>query len=171
MPNSCFNPNDLIVPMFDTNAKTMQLAFHIHPGQRRLLEYLANSKHLPFRDIDDVSRWCICWGSHCLLGPPPNTFALIEAKLNVIQDERLQEQRDCISVSVEKYVAQGQIEAACRLVTVSYQNYLQIPSVYWRTTWLETLEPAIELLHKHGIDLRVRLNRLSGSVNSKAESI
>jgi len=154
VPSSCFYPDDLIVPSFDTTAKTVHLAFHIHPGQHRILEYLAKSDALPFRDIDDVGRWCLCWGLHCLLGPLPSTFALVEAKMEILQDERLEEQRDCITVSVEKYITRGNRDAARRLVTISSEHYLRIPIDYWRKRWLASLNPAIDILAKHGIFIR-----------------
>ena len=57
MPNTCFDPSDLIIPAFDANAKTVEIIVDIHPGQERLLDYVATCDWLPFRERDALVRW------------------------------------------------------------------------------------------------------------------
>jgi len=157
MPNTCFDPSDLIIPAFDANAKTVEIIVDIHPGQERLLDYVATCDWLPFRERDALVRWCICWGVYTLLGPLPSTFALIEAKMNVLQDERFERQKDCLAESTSKYLAGGDVDGARRLVTLSYEEYSRIPNQYWRARWLSTVEPAIDLLRQRGVNINLRL--------------
>ena len=112
MPSTCFDPSDLIIPAFDTNSKTVEITVDIHPGQARMLEYFASAERLSFRDRENVVRWCIAWGMHTLDGPLPSSFSLVEAKMNVLYDERFQRQKDCLADSVQKYLAAGEKENA-----------------------------------------------------------
>ena len=155
MPSSCIDPSDLVIPAFDSYAKTLHLTIDIHPGQARMLDHFASCDWLPFRERDALVRWCICWGVYTLLGPLPSTFALIEAKMNVLQDERFERQKDCAADSVQKWLAAGNIEAARKLVMLSYEEYRRIPTEYWRTRWLSTLEPAVDLLRQCGVNLKL----------------
>ena len=154
MPNTCFDPSDLIIPAFDANAKTVEIIVDIHPGQERLLDYVATCDWLPFRERAELVRWCICWGVYTLLGPLPSTFALIEAKMNVLQDERFEHQKDCLAESTEKYLATGNVDGARRLVTLSHEEYSRIPNEYWRRKWLSTLDGPIEMLKRRGINIK-----------------
>jgi hypothetical protein len=158
MPNTCFDPSDLIIPAFDTNAKTSELVVHVHPGQVRILDYLTASDHLPFRDRDDVIRWCICFSSHTLLDCLPNPFALCEAKMNILQDERFERQKDCLADSVQKYLAAGENENARRVVDTAAEDYRRIQNPYWRSRWLSTLDSAIQMLQQHGIHTKATMS-------------
>jgi hypothetical protein len=157
MPNTCFDPSDLIIPAFDTNAKTSELIVHVHPGQIRILSHLTASDHIPFRDRDDVIRWCICFGSYSLVDSLPSSFALCEAKMNILQDERFERQKDCLGDSVQKYLAAGQKENAHRLVDTTFEEYRRISNPYWRSRWLSTLEAPIEMLERHGIHITPKI--------------
>jgi hypothetical protein len=46
--------SDLVIPSYDTNAKTVELATEIHPGQATILDSLVDCEHLPFRNRADV---------------------------------------------------------------------------------------------------------------------
>jgi hypothetical protein len=144
MPNTCFDPGDLIVPAHDPNAKTILLTVELHPGQVRMLEYILNCDRFPFRQQPQVVRWAVCWALHTLLAALPNSFGLIEAKMNILQDENFERQKDCLGESVQKYIADGNIEGARRLVIQSQEDYQQIYNEYWRAKWLSTLAPAVE---------------------------
>ena len=80
----------------------------------------------------------------------PSGFGLIEAKMNVLQDENFERQKGCLSVSVQKYLAVGNVETAKRLIVQSYEEYQKISNEYWRIKWLSTLETAIEMLVQQG---------------------
>jgi hypothetical protein len=157
LPNNHFDPADWIIPAFDADAKTLHLNLNVHPGQVRILDYLTACDHLPFRNRDDVIRWCIAYGGHTLLGPLPSTFALIEAKTNILHDERFQAQKDCLAESVQKYLARGENDLARRIVTITFEDYSQIGVKYWRNLWLSTLQSAIEMLEQRGIRVPVVL--------------
>ena len=88
MPNTCINDSDLIVPAFDASAKTSQVILNIHPGQVRILDDLAASGLLRFVDREDAARFAICYGAHALLIAVPNNYALLEAKMDILQDEK-----------------------------------------------------------------------------------
>src|SRR5438132_754636 len=83
-------------------------------------------------------------------------FTLVEAKMNILQAERFERQKDCAADSVQKWLAAGNIEAARKLVMLSYEEYRRIPTEYWRTRWLSTLEPAVDLLRQRGVNLNLR---------------
>jgi hypothetical protein len=151
MSNVCFDLSDLIVPAFDANAKTRAVNVDIHPGQVELLDYFAGSTQLGFGNRENVIRWSIAWGTHTLLAPLPRGFALLEAKINILHYERFQRQKDCLGISVQKYLSAGQKENARQLIAFAYEEYSRIPYTYWRRLWLSTLEPAIAMLQKHGI--------------------
>src|SRR5437667_11152802 len=95
MPSSCFDPSDLVIPAFDSYAKTLHLTIDIHPGQARMLDHFASCDWLPFRERDALVRWWICGGVEPLLGPHPSTFALVEANVNVQQAGRFEREQDC----------------------------------------------------------------------------
>src|SRR5947209_13362853 len=139
MPSSCFDPSDLIIPAFDTSASTAHIGLDVHPGQLRILNYLAGSNLLPFRNREDVARFAMCFGTHALLISIPSGFAILEAKLDLLQDERFQRQKDCLSDSVLKYLAAGELENARRVVLNAFEEYRRIPTLYWRNLWLSTL--------------------------------
>ena len=149
MPSTCFDPSDLIIPTFDSNAKTAELTVHIHPGQLAMLDHFVSSGQL-FRDRDDVVRWCIAWGTHTLDGPLHSSFSLVEAKMNVLHHERFHRQKDCLADSVQKYLAAGEKDNARRVLALASEEYHRIPSKYWRDLWLSTLEPGLEMLRQHG---------------------
>jgi hypothetical protein len=159
MPNTCFDPSDLIIPAFDTNAKTSQLVVHVHPGQVRIIDYLTAGDRLPFRDRDDSIRCCICLGAYFLLEPLPNVFALCEAKMNILQDERFERQKDCLADSIQKNLAAGEKENARRLVDSSFEEYRRIPNPYWRSRWLSTLDAPIQMLEQHGVSCKAGQGR------------
>src|SRR5438034_1616363 len=162
MPSTCFDPSDLIIPAFDTNAKTVEITVDIHPGQARMLEYFASAERLSFRDRENVVRWCIAWGMHTLDGPLPSSFSLVEAKMNVLHHERFHRQKDCLADSVQKYLAAGEKEKARRVITVAAEEYGRITSKYWRELWLSTIAPAVEMLQQHGIRITSTTNGLEG---------
>jgi hypothetical protein len=112
VPNSCFDPSDLIISAYDADAKTVEITLSIHPGQVRIFDYLAARPDLRFPNRDAVVRWSMCWGAHTLLGPLPSSFNLLEAKMDVLQDERFERQRDCCAESVQKLLASGDKETA-----------------------------------------------------------
>jgi hypothetical protein len=151
MPNTYVDPLELIIPTYDASAQTSHLIVDVHPGQVRILEYLADSDRLPFRSHKDVARFCICFGTHALMGPLPNLFALVEAKMNIVRDERFQSQRDILAESVQKYLARGEHEVARRIVVLAQEEYRQISVPYWRELWLSALQPAIEMFKARGI--------------------
>jgi len=160
MPNTCFDPAYLIVPAHDSNAKTVLLTAELHPGQVRMLEYIVNCGRFPFHQNAQVMRWAVCWAIHTLLASLPNGFGLIEAKMNILQDENFERQKDCLSVSVQKFLAAGNTDAARRLVLQANEDYQNIANEYWRTKWLSTIEPAVEILGAKGIDLRLQKRSL-----------
>ena len=77
-PSTCFDPADLIIPMFDAHAKTHELTVQFHPGQVRMLSYLVDCGRFPFHQVADVVRCCVCLGIEALLSPFPSPYALIE---------------------------------------------------------------------------------------------
>jgi hypothetical protein len=151
--NTGFDRTDLIVSAHDPDGQTFRLAADLHPRQGRILEYVLRDERFPFRQCTDVVRWCVCFGLYTLLVPLPHPLALMEAKMNILQDENFERQKDCLSVSVQKYLAVGNVEGARRLVVQSHEEYRKISNEYWRTKWLSTLESAIETLGQQGIQL------------------
>src|SRR5438046_4051717 len=109
-PSTCFDPADLIIPIFDAHAKTRELTVQFHPGQVRMLEYLVDCRRFPFHQVADVVRCCVCLGIEALLNPYPSPFALIEARMNILNDERFERQKDVIGGSVQKYLAAGDVK-------------------------------------------------------------
>jgi len=118
-----------------------------------MLEYILNCGRFPFRDDAQVIRWAVCWAIHTLLAPLPSTIGLIEARMNILQDENFERQKDCLGDSIQKYLAARNIEGARRLVVQAYEEYRKISSEYWREKWLSTLESAVEMLRQQGIPL------------------
>jgi hypothetical protein len=157
MPNSCFDPNDFIVPHRDPDGRTVRLSVDLHPGQVRIIEYLLSMGKHGITDQEALLRWCVCWGLHALLDHPPNAFALTEAKLNVLQDEVFEQQQYCLSTSVHKYLAAGNVEAARRVVNGCIADYGRISCGYWRNRWISTLAESLDQLQRRGI--RVELSR------------
>jgi hypothetical protein len=155
MPNTCFCPDDLIIPAFDANAKTSDVSVQLHPGQVRMLEYLVDCDRFPFHQVADVVRCCVCLGIEALLSPFPSPFALIEARMNILQDERFERQKDCLSESVQKELATGDVEGARRLVAFSYEEYSRITHEYWGPRWLSTLEAPLEMLRQRGMNIKL----------------
>src|SRR2546427_323098 len=94
MPSTCFDPSDLIIPMFDAHAKTHEMTVQFHPGQVRILDYLVDCDRFPFHQVADVVRCCVCLGIEALLSPFPTPYALIEARMNILNDERFERQKD-----------------------------------------------------------------------------
>ena len=90
MPDTCFDPGDLIIPAHDPNAKTILLAVELHPGQARMLDHILSCGHFPFRENAQILRWAVCWAIHALLAALPNSYGLIEAKMNILQDENFE---------------------------------------------------------------------------------
>ena len=157
MPNTCFDPTDLIIPAFDANASTQQLTLDVHPGQVRMLEYLINCGRFPFHQVADVVRCCVCLGIEALLSPFPSPYALIEARMNILQDERFERQKNVLGESVQKYLAAGDVESARRVVTPSFQEYSRIQQPYWKSLWLSTLEAPLELLRQRGVNINIKV--------------
>ena len=155
MPNTCFCAEDLIIPAFDSNAKTSDVTVQLHPGQVRMLEYLVDCRRFPFHQVADVVRCCVCLGIEALLSPYPSPFALIEARMNILNDERFERQKDVIGGSVQKYLAAGDVESARRVVTLSFQEYSRIQHPYWKPLWLSTLEAPLEMLRQRGVNLKL----------------
>jgi len=155
MPNTCFCADDLIIPAFDSNAKTSDVSVQLHPGQVRMLEYLVDCRRFPFHQVADVVRCCVCLGIEALLSPYPSPFALIEARMNILNDERFERQKDVIGGSVQKYLAAGDVESARRVVTLSFQEYSRIQHPYWKPLWLSTLEAPLEMLRQRGVNLKL----------------
>ena len=155
MPNTCFCADDLIIPAFDANAKTSDVTVQLHPGQVRMLEYLVDCGRFPFHQVADVVRCCVCLGIEALLSPYPSPFALIEARMNILNDERFERQKDVIGGSVQKYLAAGDVESARRVVTLSFQEYSRIQHPYWKPLWLSTLEAPLEMLRQRGVNLKL----------------
>ncbi len=155
MPNTCFCADDLIIPAFDSNAKTSDVTVQLHPGQVRMLEYLVDCRRFPFHQVADVVRCCVCLGIEVLLSPYPSPFALIEARMNILNDERFERQKDVIGGSVQKYLAAGDVESARRVVTLSFQEYSRIQHPYWKPLWLSTLEAPLEMLRQRGVNLKL----------------
>ena len=155
MPNTCFDSTDLIVPAFDYQAKSVQLTVQIHPGQVRMMEYILNCGRFPFHDNTQVRRWAVCWAIYTLLAPLPSTFGVIEARMNILQDENFERQKDCLEVSVQKFLANRNSDAARTLIMHSHEEYRKIPNEYWRNKWLSTLDRAVEMLGQQGIHLKI----------------
>src|SRR2546429_9509422 len=148
MPNTCFCAADLIMRAFDSNAKASDVTVQLRPGQVRMLEYLVDCRRFPFHQVADVVRCCVCLGIEALLSPYPSPFALIEARMNILNDERFERQKDCLSESVQKALAAGDVEGARRLVAFSYEEYNRITHEYWKPLWLSTLEAPLEMLRQ-----------------------
>ena len=155
MPNTCFCADDLIIPAFDSNAKTSDVSVQLHPGQVRMLEYLVDCGRFPFHQVVDVVRCCVCLGIEVLFSPFPSPYALIEARMNILQDERFERQKDVLGGSVQKYLAAGDVESARRVVTLSLQEYSRIQHPYWKPLWLSTLEAPLEMLRQRGVNLKL----------------
>ena len=155
MPNTCFCADDLIIPAFDSNAKTSDVSVQLHPGQVRMLEYLVDCRRFPFHQVVDVVRCCVCLGIEVLFSPFPSPYALIEARMNILQDERFERQKDVLGGSVQKYLAAGDVESARRVVTLSFQEYSRIQHPYWKPLWLSTLEAPLEMLRQRGVNLKL----------------
>ena len=154
-PSTCFDPADLIIPIFDAHAKTQEITVQFHPGQVRMLEYLVDCRRFPFHQVADVVRCCVCLGIEALLSPYPSPFALIEARMNILNDERFERQKDVIGGSVQKYLAAGDVESARRVVTLSFQEYSRIQHPYWKPLWLSTLQAPLEMLRQRGVNLKL----------------
>src|SRR5205823_8870175 len=154
-PSTCFDPADLIIPIFDAHAKTQEITVQFHPGQVRMLSYLVDCGRFPFHQVADVVRCCVCLGIEALLSPYPSPFALIEARMNILNDERFERQKDCLSESVQKALAAGDVEGARRLVAFSYEEYNRITHEYWKPLWLSTLEAPLEMLRQRGVNLKL----------------
>ncbi len=154
MPNT-FDSADLIIPWCDANAKTRQLTVDLHPGQVRILQHLVDCGRFPFHQVADVVRCCVCLGIEALFNPFPNPFAIVEARMNILNDERFERQKDVLGESVQKYLTAGDVESARRVVTLSFQEYSRIQHAYWKPRWLSTLEPAIEMLCNRGVNLKL----------------
>jgi len=157
MPNTCFCADDLIIPAFDSNAKTSDVSVQLHPGQVRMLEYLVDCGRFPFHQVVDVVRCCVCLGIEVLFSPFPSPFAIVEARMNILNDERFERQKDVISGSVQKYLAAGDVESARRVVTLSLQEYSRIQQPYWKSLWLSTLDTPIDMLRQRGVNINVKL--------------
>jgi len=157
MPNTCFDRDDFIIPAFDGSARTRELTVQFHPGQVRMLEYLINCGRFPFHQVADVVRCCVCLGIEALLSPFPSPYALIEARMNILQDERFERQKDVLGESVQKYLAAGDVESARRVVTLSFQEYSRIQQPYWKSLWLSTLDTPIDMLRQRGVNINVKL--------------
>jgi hypothetical protein len=155
MPNTCFDPTDLIIPAFDACAKTRELTVQFHPGQVRMLQYLADCGRFPFHQVADAVRCCVCLGIEALFSPFPSPFAIVEARMNILNDEKFERQKDVLGDSVQKYLSFGDVENARRVVKLSFQEYSRIQHPYWKPLWLSTLEPAIEMLCNRGVNLRL----------------
>src|SRR5438552_13235876 len=157
MPNTCFCADDLIIPAFDSNAKTSDVTVQLHPGQVRILEYLVDCDRFPFHQVADVVRCCVCLGIEALLSSFPSPYALIEARMNILQNERFERQKDVLGESVQKYLAAGDVESARRVVTLSFQEYSGIQQPYWKSLWLSTLDTPIDMLRQRGVNINVKL--------------
>ena len=155
MPNTCFCADDLIIPAFDSNAKTSDVTVQLHPGQVRMLEYLVDCGRFPFHQVVDVVRCCVCLGIEALFNPFPNPFAIVEARMNILNDERFERQKDVLGESVQKYLTAGDVESARRVVTLSFQEYSRIQHPYWKPLWLSTLEAPLEMLRQRGVNLKL----------------
>ena len=155
MPSTCFDPSDLIIPMFDAHAKTHELTVQFHPGQVRMLEYLVDCGRFPFHQVADVVRCCVCLGIEALLSPFPSPYALIEARMNILQDERFERQKDVLGESVQKYLAFADVESARRVVKLSFQEYSRIQHPFWKPRWLSTLDAPIDMLRQQGVNIDV----------------
>ena len=130
MPRTCFDAlrvvprsihssdaGDFDIPAFDANSQTLALVIELHPGQFRMLNYVVECDSLPFRDHSQVIRWCMAYGLYPLVaGQLPSAFALAEAKINILQDDRFERQQDCLAESIQKYLAAGEKENARRLL-------------------------------------------------------
>ena len=156
-PSTCFDPADLIIPIFDAHAKTRELTVQFHPGQVRMLEYLVDCRRFPFHQVADVVRCCVCLGIEVLFSPFPSPFAIVEARMNILNDERFERQKDVIGGSVQKYLAAGDVESARRVVTLSLQEYSRIQQPYWKSLWLSTLDTPIDMLRQRGVNINVKL--------------
>ncbi len=157
MPNTCFDRDDFIIPAFDGSARTRELTVQFHPGQVRMLEYLVDCDRFPFHQVADVVRCCVCLGIEALLSPFPSPYALIEARMNILQDERFERQKNVLGESVQKYLAAGDVESARRVVTPSFQEYSRIQQPYWKSLWLSTLEAPLELLRQRGVNINIKV--------------
>ena len=151
MPNSCFDSNNFVIPCRDSDGRTVHLSVDVHPGQARIIKYLLSAGKYGITDQETLLRWCICWGLQTLLGHPPNAFALVEAKMNVLQDDQFERQKDCLGISVHKYLTAGKVEAARRIVNRCLEEYSGITCEYWRTRWLSTLAEPMHQLEQLGI--------------------
>jgi len=148
--NTCHDDGNFIVPSHDPDGASARLTVQIHPGQDRILEYLVDAKRNAFRDKEALIRWCICWGIYTLFGPLPNSISLMEAKMNIFYDERFEEQKDCLGISIHTYVAAGNVDAARRTVALCHQDYSRIACQYWRERWLSTVQEQMDQLKRLG---------------------
>lgn len=151
MPNSCFDSSNFSISHQDAQGRTVRLSVDLHPGQMRIVDYLLSTTNYGIPDREALLRWCICWGLHALLGYPPLSVLLMEAKMDIFQDEMFEQQQDCLGVSVQKYLAAGNFDEARRVVGHSHDEYRQISCNYWRGRWLSTLTEPLNLLHQMGI--------------------
>ena len=156
MPNTCFDTNNFAVASRDAAGKTARLDVDVHPGQLRIANFILESGTFRFADSGDLVRWCLGFGLHTLLGRLPHPHALMEAKLNISQDERFEAQKECLSISVHKYLIAGELEAVRRAVSLSHEEYSQIQCEYWRLRWLSTLKDPIEQLQKLGVQINIQ---------------
>jgi len=156
MPNTCFDTDHFEIPARDAEDHTVRITVDIHPGQARIVDHLVSRARHGITDKDALLRWCICWGVYTLLGHPPNSVALMEAKINVLQDDQFEQQQHCLSISVQKYLAAGNLDAARRVVSHCQEEYRRISCGYWRERWLSTLTEPLDLLQRHGVRIRIR---------------
>lgn len=154
--NTCPDDGNFIIPSHDPDGASARQTVQIHPGQDRILEYLVDAKRNAFQNKEALIRWCICWGIYTLFGPLPNSISLMEAKMNIFYDERFEKQKDCLGISIQKYLATGNMEAARRTVTLCYDDYSRIVCEYWKEQWLSTLKESIDLLQRRGVRITPR---------------
>jgi len=121
-----------------------------------MLDYLVSVARHGITSREALLRWSICWGTYSILGQPPNSVSLVEAKFNIFQDDNFEQQKDCIAVSVQKYLAARDVEAARRVVSRCYDDYDRISCRYWREKWLSTLTAPLEMLRRQGVRIRIR---------------
>lgn len=161
MESSSYEMSDLIIPAFGANGQTVSLVIDLHPGQVRMLNHAVGCDHLPFREREDVARWCVAFGLYSLLDRLPDASALAAAKINITLDDEFQQRRDCLAISVEKELKAGDHESARRIVLRAVDDYSQLESPYWKAMWLDTLGIPMELLRLHGIPLKAIVNSSS----------
>jgi hypothetical protein len=132
--------------MQDRHNGTVRIQLNIHPGQHRVLEYIAKTQRFGFADVAAFIRWCICYGVFEFLRRPPHPLVLNQAKQNIWWDEEFEGKVLHLLETFHTYLAAGAITQARELVEHWRRDALNQPDCFWRDRHLKALEEPLRIL-------------------------